>query len=83
MIDKTKLKTIEISGKCTDRFGAQGYDKDKKELFDYDGYVPRIFGGGDYIEMKIDVETGQILNWKKPTQEDLDELFGEEEEEEE
>ena len=27
---------------------------------------------GDYLILDIDLETGQILNWKKPTREDLE-----------
>ena len=40
----------------------------------YEGYVPDFFPAehyGDYIMMDIDADTGQILNWKKPTQKDL------------
>lgn len=30
-----------------------------------DGYVPAFFPGeyGDYVDLKIDVRTGQIINW--------------------
>lgn len=34
-----------------------------------DDYVPSFFPGdhhGDYIDFQINLETGQILNWKKP-----------------
>ena len=42
-----------------------------------DGYVPSGFGigGGDYIELEIDFETGQILNWKKPSDDDVEEFL--------
>jgi len=40
----------------------------------YTGYVPDFFPEqhwGDYVELKIDADTGQILNWKVPTKKDL------------
>lgn len=38
------------------------------------GYVPRIsgLGGGDYIRLSIENETGKIIGWKPITEEDLD-----------
>ena len=64
-------KTISICAKCSDMFGASVLDSDGNVLFDYDGYVPDFFPGehyGDYVILDIDLATGQILNWKKPTQ---------------
>ena len=53
--------------------------EDHKELGkEYQGYVPKFFPGehyGDCINFEIDLDTGQIVNWKKPDQQDLDELF--------
>lgn len=45
------------------------YSVDGKIVARSDGYVPDIkgIGGGDYIEMDIDLDTGQILNWKPST----------------
>ena len=40
----------------------------------YCGYVPDFFPDehyGDYVQLKIDIDTGQIIDWKKPTQKDL------------
>lgn len=71
-------KTISISAKCSDLFSAvlQGTDKDGKPVMaEYDGYVPDFFPGqhyGDYVQLDIDLETGRILNWKKPTKKDLE-----------
>lgn len=44
---------------------------EQKVEYEQNGYVPKDLGigGGDYIELDIDLETGQILNWKKPTEE--------------
>jgi hypothetical protein len=42
-------------------------------------YVPNdIIPGdyGDYIRLKIDIKTGQIVNWKEPTPQQIREAFG-------
>ena len=69
-------RTIMISAKCSDLFYA--------ELFDgrvYEGYVPDLFtdgkGGGDFVRLEIDLDTGKIVDWEKPTEDDLDDIFGE------
>ena len=62
--------------KCVDRFQAT-LTVDGKEVADYSGYVPEFFPEdhyGDYVELEIDIDTGQILNWKKPTQKELKQL---------
>ena len=64
---------IDISAKCSDMFSAVLSDG-KEFVGEYNGYVPGFFPGehyGDYVMLKIDTETGQILNWRKPTQKDL------------
>jgi hypothetical protein len=68
------MKVIHFSAKCSDLFNATLTDG-AKPVRVYDGYVPDFFPGehfGDYVELKIDVDTGKILNWKKPTAEDLE-----------
>jgi len=74
-------KTLQICCKVSDRFSAT-LKEDGKILKDYDGYVPSFMPGdhyGDYIQLEIDINTGQILNWKKPTEEQIEEFIGEEE----
>lgn len=41
------------------------------------GYVPRGLGigGGDDVHLDIDLETGQILNWKKPSMSDIEKFL--------
>jgi hypothetical protein len=47
----------------------------------FDGYVPLWFPNphvehyGDYVRLDIDLETGQIINWKRPTQKQLETTF--------
>jgi hypothetical protein len=70
------MKILTISAKCSDLFSALWNGKE------YFGYVPDWLPNkntkhyGDYVELKIDIETGQILNWVKPTKAQLEETFG-------
>lgn len=56
-------------------------EEDGERMAEYDGYVPAWFptpkedNGGDYVLLDIDVDTGKILNWKKPTKANLKETF--------
>ena len=68
-----KYKKVFLSAKCSDLFCAEFVTEDGKKK-EYDGCVPEMFGGGDYVALAVDLETGQILNWKPPTDEDIDEL---------
>lgn len=43
-----------------------------------DGYVPDFFPDqhyGDYLYLDIDLETGRITNWKKPTQGQIEDFI--------
>lgn len=73
---------IKMSAKCSDLFNASLIDNDK-EIGEYHGYVPKFFPEehyGDYVRLDIDIETGKILNWKAPTQDELEEVFKKEDE---
>lgn len=64
---------ISICAKCSDLFSAS-LIKDGKIIGKYDGYVPALMPGdgcGDYVLLDINVDTGQIVNWKRPTKEQL------------
>lgn len=64
---------IHMSAKCSDLFNAS-LMRDGGFVGEYTGYVPNFFPGqhyGDYVEFVIDANTGQILNWKRPTAKDL------------
>lgn len=72
---KKAKNTIEISAKCSDLFYAKV--KQGKKEFEYDGYVPGFFPDehyGDYVMLTIDLDTGLILNWKKPNDADLERM---------
>ena len=68
-------KTAKIGGKVSDRCQVRLYDNSGQLLKDYDGYVPfllpSICDGGDYLSFTVDLETGQILNWQKPSNEEI------------
>jgi hypothetical protein len=58
---------LRISAKCSDLCWTEYTDKNGKKT-ESDSYVPANIGigdiGGDYIDIDIDMKTGQILNWK-------------------
>jgi hypothetical protein len=71
------MKTIKISAKCSDMFYAN-LIVDGEWVGEYDGYVPDWFPNdhyGDYVILTIDLDTGRIIDWKKPTQKQLDKTF--------
>jgi hypothetical protein len=71
---------LSICGKTSDLFTASLIE-DGKVVRTHDGYVPKFMPEehyGDYIELDIDVATGQILNWKAPTKKELKEQLNNE-----
>ena len=74
-----KPKSVSINAKCSDLCFAQLIGTDGKIMGqEHDGYVPEWMPGehfGDYVEIEIDLETGKILNWKVPTEKQLNETF--------
>jgi hypothetical protein len=70
-----KIETIFITAKCSDLCHITFIDGAENEIGERDNYVPDWMPEnhyGDYVELHINVETGQILNWKTPTQKELD-----------
>lgn len=73
-ISQTKVvpviaKTLRICMKVRDTFAGVVLDEAGNELGGQDdGYVPAFMPGDDtdYLEMDIDLDTGQITNWRKP-----------------
>jgi hypothetical protein len=71
---EVEAKVLKIHAKCSDCCSATLVDQDGKTITENDGYVPDFMPGdhyGDYVILDIDLETGQILNWKKPSLEDV------------
>jgi hypothetical protein len=59
-------KVLSIVAKCSDLCWCSFYNEESGNTFERDGYVPNDLGigGGDYVEIRIDAETGQIEGWK-------------------
>lgn len=59
------MYTIIVRGKCSDMCSFDVVDADDNVVLELEGYVPSGvgIGGGDYLRLKIDIETGQIVNW--------------------
>lgn len=73
------IKTIFVTAKCSDLCSIRYFDENRNEVGERDGYVPDFFPEehyGDFIELEIDIATGKILNWKKPTQKELKDSMG-------
>lgn len=59
-------RILTVTAKCSDLCATRFTDENGKET-ESDSYVPENIGigGGDYIELEIDVETGMIINFPK------------------
>lgn len=68
-------KVLSINAKCSDMCFSE-LIVDGVSLGEISDYAPRVkgIGGGDYVAFQVDLETGQILNWQKPSEADLQEL---------
>lgn len=69
-------RTLSLCLKVVDNFNSSLL-VDGMKTSDYEGYVPDFFPGnhfGDYVELEIDVDTGQILNWNRPTKKQLSKI---------
>lgn len=63
-------KVAHVVAKCSDLCSVVLLGDNGKVLASHSGYVPDFMPGehyGDYIEIDIDLATGRILNWEKPT----------------
>lgn len=75
------IKKMVLCAKVSDRLNLTFCDEQDRPVFEYSGYVPKFFpeadetwNNFDYIVFEIDVETGRILNWKKPSESELNEM---------
>lgn len=59
------MKTLAVAGKVSDMCDIRVIDLESNTLWQNTGDVPRNLGigGGDYILLNIDIESGRILNW--------------------
>ncbi len=81
---KVNAKTLSIHMKCRDTFECSIRDQDGVALKEYEGYVPGFMPGnhyGDCLLLDIDLDTGQITNWKTPSAADIEAFVASDEEE--
>lgn len=73
---QVEAKTLCLNLKVCDRFTATLMDQNSETVFEQeDGYVPGFMPGdhyGVYVILDIDLDTGQIMNWKKPTAKEIE-----------
>jgi hypothetical protein len=73
-----QAKTLKIHLKVRDEFSCTVEDQSGDTLKEYEGYVPGIMPGdhyGDYVILDIDIDSGQITNWKSLTAEEMEEFI--------
>ena len=69
-----KITSISISAKCSDLCYVGFKNQDGETIGERDGYVPNFMPGehyGDYVMLDINIATGQITNWRAPSQTEL------------
>lgn len=68
VVETVQVETILVHAKVCDSAGYQLLSPDRKVVAKRDDYVPSFFPGdhyGDYLELEINIATGQIVNWPK------------------
>ena len=81
---KVNAKTLAIHMKVCDGFTCELKDAQGDILKEYEGYVPDIMPGqhfGDYVILDIDIDTGQVTNWKVPSVKQVQDFIKSDEEE--
>lgn len=77
---KLKVKSVEVHVKVRDSGNYTLLTAEGVKVAELsEEYVPSFFPGdhyGDYLILNIDLETGTILNWKKPSPQEVTQAFG-------
>jgi hypothetical protein len=74
------VKTIDMYLKVCDEMHFLLKDAQGDTVVNYEGYVPHTLIPGEYSEymhLIIDIETGQITNWKVPGRLDIESFISE------
>ncbi len=71
-----QAKTLIFSMQVRTEFTIHLMGQDGVWLFDYEGYIlpaflPERGFSGEYLTLDIDIDSGQITNWQKPTREQI------------
>ncbi len=74
VVETIDAKFVRFHAKLRDEGSYVLLDAGHREIKEIEGYVPSFFpygsegtesNHGDYVDLWIDLETGQIVNWKK------------------
>ncbi len=80
IVETVKAKSVRVHVKVCDTGCYELRDPDGKRIAEIDeDYVPGFFPEehyGDYLILDIELETGKILNWKKPEPIEVARSFG-------
>ncbi len=75
-----EVKTLEIGIRSwCGQFESRISTQDGQEIVHHYGSAPDFMSNiciGDYLVLNIDLDTGQIINWKPPTAEELQDFIG-------
>ena len=68
---------LVISAKCSDCCYSALYNDEDERVAEIDGYAPsfRGIGGGDYIEIEVDLKTGKLIGFTPMTDEEAKEAM--------
>jgi hypothetical protein len=69
IVETVQVESVTVHAKVCDSGVYVLKDKEGREIAERADYVPEFFPGehfGDYLTLNINLETGQIMNWKKP-----------------
>ncbi|WP_294833274.1 hypothetical protein [uncultured Gilliamella sp.] len=72
------VKKLSLQIKVTDRFYADLIDEQGEVVGNIELDVPNFFPGdhyGEYLYLDIDIETGQVTNWNKPTAKQIEAII--------
>ena len=78
IVETVDVRSIQVHAKVCDSGCYTLKDQNGKDIASRDDYVPSFFPEehyGDYIILDIELETGKILNWKKPIEQDVSRAF--------
>lgn len=79
---KINAKLLRLHLKVRDQFVASLESATGTTIHEHDDYVPDFMPGehyGDYVILDIDIDTGQITNWEKPSPEQIQEWISKKE----
>jgi len=67
------MRTLLIQAKCSDCCVIELIDTEANITKENHGYVPRNLGigGGDYVKLEVDIDSGKIIGWEYPENEDI------------